>query len=343
MDNQFMAGQVAMISRGHWIVQSAKRANLNMDIAIPPAKESDTTVIGFGGYAVSKTAADPELALALVSALTSLETQTEEGEGGGGVPGRKAAAETAAFLAFPPSAPLYYQTLPHTLPVPSPANFQEVEKIFIRYYTAMMAGEVSIAEGVKQADAELNASFDAAEEADGRLTRPRRPPGRRGSDCHDRSPRQEPCRPTCGAPRPAPAICSSCRRALLYATFVLAPVVVTAILAFAYYDPMLGSHWVGFDNFTRFFTDHRSLQILWNTLRFALFAVTFNVAVGLLLALALNRAMPGWMLYFFRLAFFLPVIIAAAFVSIVWSYFYADDLGVINYYLRLSACPPCAG
>ena len=57
MDNQFMAGQVAMISRGHWIVQSAKTDKLNMDIAIPPTKESDTTVIGFGGYAVSKATA----------------------------------------------------------------------------------------------------------------------------------------------------------------------------------------------------------------------------------------------------------------------------------------------
>jgi multiple sugar transport system permease protein len=127
--------------------------------------------------------------------------------------------------------------------------------------------------------------------------------------------------------------------AVLYATFVLAPVAITAVLAFAYYDPMMGSYWVGWDNFSRFFTDPRSLQILWNTLRFALFAVSFNVSVGLLLALALNRAMPGWLLYFFRLAFFLPVIIAAAFVSIVWSYFYADDLGVINFYLRQLGIP----
>lgn len=126
---------------------------------------------------------------------------------------------------------------------------------------------------------------------------------------------------------------------LLYTTFVLAPVAVTLILAFAYYDPILGSRWVGFQNFTRFFTDSRSLQILWNTLRFALFAVTFNVSVGLILALALNRSMPDWLLYLFRLAFFLPVIVAAAFVSIVWTYFYADDLGVINYYLRLIGLP----
>jgi multiple sugar transport system permease protein len=120
---------------------------------------------------------------------------------------------------------------------------------------------------------------------------------------------------------------------LLYATFVLAPVAVTFILSFSYYDPMAGSRWVGLDNFERFFTDERSLQIFWNTLRFTLFAVAGNVTVGLLLALALNRAMPAFLLYLFRLAYFLPVIIAAAFVSIVWGYFYGDDLGVINYYL----------
>jgi multiple sugar transport system substrate-binding protein len=159
MDNQFMAGQVAMISRGHWIVQTAKTNKLNMDIAIPPSKESDTTVIGFGAYAINKTTANADLAKALVLELTSEETQKEEGEKGGGVPGRKSAASTEAFLSFPPSAALYYQTLPHTKAVPSPANFQEVEKIFIRYYTAMMSGEVSIADGVKQADAELNESF----------------------------------------------------------------------------------------------------------------------------------------------------------------------------------------
>ena len=43
--------------------------------------------------------------------------------------------------------------------MPSPANFQEVEKIFIRYYTAMMSDEMTIADGCKQADQELNDSF----------------------------------------------------------------------------------------------------------------------------------------------------------------------------------------
>ena len=102
MDNQFMAGQVAMISRGHWIIENAEAAKLDMDVAnVPRSKVNDDTVIGFGGYGVSKTSKNPELAKELVGALTSEETQKEEGELGGGVPGRKSAAETPAFLAFP--------------------------------------------------------------------------------------------------------------------------------------------------------------------------------------------------------------------------------------------------
>ena len=168
MDNQFFAGQVAMINRGHWIVQGAKRAEPQHGRrrSCPP-KESDTTVIGFGGYAVSKSAKDPELAQALVRRSPASRPRRKRARAAAACPGRKSAAETPAFLEFPPSAFLYYQTLPHTKPVPSPANFQEVEKIFIRYYTAMMSDEVSIADGVKQADAELNASFERLKKQSG--------------------------------------------------------------------------------------------------------------------------------------------------------------------------------
>jgi multiple sugar transport system substrate-binding protein len=159
LDNQFFAGQIAMISRGHWIVENAIKSKLDMDVAIPPAKLTNTTVIGFGGYGVSTMSKNKELSEALITELTSAETQKEEGELGGGVPGRKSAAESPGFLKFPPSAFLYYQTLPNTKPVPSPANFQEVEKIFIRYYDAMMADEMPIAEGVKRCHEELQASF----------------------------------------------------------------------------------------------------------------------------------------------------------------------------------------
>lgn len=159
IDNQFFAGQIAMISRGHWIVQNAIAAKLDMDVAIPPKKIDDHTVIGFGAYGISTKAKDPDLAKALVLELLSPETQIAEGELGGAVPGRKSAAQTATFLKFPPSANLYYETLATTESVPAPANFQEVDQIFSRHFTAMMSNESSIEDGINQADEELTASF----------------------------------------------------------------------------------------------------------------------------------------------------------------------------------------
>ena len=158
LDNQYVAGQVAMISRGHWVIPNIRNAKLNSDVAIPPTKVNDYTVVGFGALGVAKGSKTPAVE-ALLAELSGPELEADVAKAGGSVPGSKAAAELPDFLAFPPSANLFYQTLPHTKAVPSPANFQEVEKIFIRYYTAMMADEVSIADGCKQADAELNDSF----------------------------------------------------------------------------------------------------------------------------------------------------------------------------------------
>lgn len=160
IENQFFAGQIGMISRGHWIVQNAISSKLDMDVAIPPKKVNDNTVIGFGAYGISSRAQNQDLAKALVLEMLSSETQVAEGDLGGAVPGRKSAAQTENFLKFPPSAHLYYETLPTTQSVPAPANFQEVDQIFTRHFTAIMTNESSIEDGVAAADDELNRSFD---------------------------------------------------------------------------------------------------------------------------------------------------------------------------------------
>jgi multiple sugar transport system substrate-binding protein len=158
MDNQFLAGQVAMISRGHWVIPNIRNAKLNADVAIPPSKVNDYTVVGFGAIGIAKGSKNDAVE-AMVAELSGPELEADVAKSGSSCPGSKSAAELPEYLAFPPSAPLYFQSLPHTKAVPSPANFQEVEKIFIRYYTAMMADEMSIADGCKQADQELNDSF----------------------------------------------------------------------------------------------------------------------------------------------------------------------------------------
>ena len=353
MDNQFVAGQVAMINRGHWIIENAKRAKLDMDVANVPSKVNDNTVIGFGGYGVSKTSKHPDLAKALVGALTSEETQKEEGELGGGVPGRKSAAETPAFLAFPPSAALYYADAaahhPGALARQLPGGREDLH--------ALLHGD----DGRRDLDRRrCQAHGPGAERLVQAARRPARqvgdaPPasgGRRPHGSRRRVTAREPRAMHAAAAARHAARAANAPQARAGYLFILPSFValprLRARAGRRHLRPELhllrsaARARAGSASTTsrRFFTDDRSLQIFWNTLRFTLFAVTGNVCVGLLLALALNRPMPAVLLYFFRLAFFLPVIIAAAFVSIVWGYFYGDDLGVINYYLiRLGFSP----
>jgi iron(III) transport system substrate-binding protein len=112
-----------------------------------------------GSMSIIKGAKNMDAVQAMVAELTGPQAEADVAKTGSAVPGSKAAAELPEYLAFPPSAPLFYQTLPHTKAVPSPANFQEVEKIFIRYYTAVMSNEMQVADACKQADAELTESF----------------------------------------------------------------------------------------------------------------------------------------------------------------------------------------
>ncbi len=159
LDNQFLAGQIAMNARGLRVVQNVKTSGLDIDIAPVPAKENDHTVVGFGGYALSNNSPNKALAWALIQELTTAQTEIAEGELGGAIPGRKSASDTPEFLAYPPNAKLYYETLASTEAVTAPPNYVDLQQIFVRYYLAMMSGDMTIADGVKAADTEINDSF----------------------------------------------------------------------------------------------------------------------------------------------------------------------------------------
>ena len=108
MDNQYLAGQVSMINRGHWVIPNIKNAKLNSDVAIPPTKVNDYTVVGFGAVGIAKGAKNMDAVQAMVAELTGPEAEADVAKSGSAVPGSKAAAELPEYLAFPPSAPLFY-------------------------------------------------------------------------------------------------------------------------------------------------------------------------------------------------------------------------------------------
>lgn len=90
-------------------------------------------------------------------------------------------------------------------------------------------------------------------------------------------------------------------------------------------------------------SDHKKLVILakdptfykslWNTLLFALMVVPLQGGTALALALLVNRGLKGTK--FFRTVYFSPVVTSMVVVSIVWTFLYHKDSGLINEYLRI--------
>ena len=68
--------------------------------------------------------------------------------------------------------------------------------------------------------------------------------------------------------------------------------------------------------------------------------MTFNIGVGLLLAVLINRRMPAILRYLFRTAYFFPTLVALVYCAIIWQFLYQKDTGIINYYLAKDAGGP---
>ena len=127
---------------------------------------------------------------------------------------------------------------------------------------------------------------------------------------------------------------------ILYTVFMALPILVTLFLSFTSYDMLSPLKFMGLANYARLFTDPRLPVVYTNTFVFTFFAVMLNVGVGLGLALLLNRRMNPIVRNIYRLSYFFPYIVAAVYVSVVWSAFLSRDTGIFNYYLGLVGIEP---
>lgn len=128
---------------------------------------------------------------------------------------------------------------------------------------------------------------------------------------------------------------------IIYLLFLAIPLIAALFLSVLEVDRLtLSIDYVGWANFDWIFTDPRFWKTFANTFYFITLAVVGNVGLGLLLAVLLDRNIPGPLLYLFRLAYFLPVLVSLAFVSFIWQFLFSYDLGIINYYVRLLGLPP---
>ena len=93
-----------------------------------------------------------------------------------------------------------------------------------------------------------------------------------------------------------------------------------------------GNIFIGLDNYKNLLTDAVVWQSLLNTFKYTLIEVPFSIAIGLILAVLLNRKIKGKS--FFRTIFFLPMVAAPAAIAMVWRWLYNSEFGLFNHILN---------
>ena len=122
--------------------------------------------------------------------------------------------------------------------------------------------------------------------------------------------------------------------ALIFSVFLAIPILASLVISFTSFNigniqSWSSAEFVGLENYTKAFGDERFLKSLRNTAYFVIVGVPATIAIGLALAVALNRVV-GWMKTVFRVGFYLPVVTSIVAIAVIWRYLLSPDVGLIN-------------
>jgi multiple sugar transport system permease protein len=122
--------------------------------------------------------------------------------------------------------------------------------------------------------------------------------------------------------------------------FTVVPIVGSLVLSLFHWNVIDSPRFAGADNYQEVFADETVLVSFGNTLLFMVLAVALQLLIALVLALAVNGRMPVWLRSVFRSAFFFPLVLSAASISVVMKYLFNQDFGVVNWLLGLVGIAP---
>ncbi|MCX7019341.1 MAG: sugar ABC transporter permease [bacterium] len=133
---------------------------------------------------------------------------------------------------------------------------------------------------------------------------------------------------------------------LLFAAFVLVPVVGVFLLSFQDYQAGRGifrSPWVGIANFSDLLFNPVFARDFWialvNTGVITLVLAPVNIGIALVIAAMIFPLAPRAQ-NFFKAAFYLPGIISAVILAIIWQWMFTEHNGLINLCLRALGFQP---
>ena len=125
---------------------------------------------------------------------------------------------------------------------------------------------------------------------------------------------------------------------LIFALFVWYPIILGFVMSFQSVDLINPPVWVGWANFRHVLSDPL-FPIAWsNTVAYTIYGLLFGFAIPIILALLINEMRHGR--GFFRLAFYLPVMLPPIVTVFLWRWIYNPDSGLLNALLSLFHLPP---
>lgn len=116
---------------------------------------------------------------------------------------------------------------------------------------------------------------------------------------------------------------------LIYASVVIFPTFYSLYLSFFKWNGVAEKEFVGFSNYaTLFFEDNIFWIALKNNITWIVLTTIITISVALLMALVLNRAFKGRVVY--RAIFYFPYMLSMIVVGIIWKWMYNPNTGIIN-------------
>lgn len=124
---------------------------------------------------------------------------------------------------------------------------------------------------------------------------------------------------------------------VIYGIFQWYPILYNFILGFQNYTPGLPANWVGLQNFRRVLSDSLLPKAIQNTFSFTGWALAIGFIVPIIAAITINELRKGR--GFFRLAIYMPTIIPAISLYIMWLFLFNPAVGLLNQILHLFHIP----
>ncbi|WP_277208075.1 carbohydrate ABC transporter permease [Isoptericola croceus] len=106
------------------------------------------------------------------------------------------------------------------------------------------------------------------------------------------------------------------------------PLLASLYLSFTDYSLLEAPSWIGIENYQRMFEDARWIKSLGVTFQYVFFSVPMQLAMALLLAMALDKGLRG--LAFYRSIYYLPSLLGGSVaIALLWRQVFGAD-GLVN-------------